>query len=89
MYAKNAEELRQLISTHPNESPSVFLSDGSFAAACYDTKTPRELRSSFHGDADPDECHTWNISAAEWKEHIEMALVALEAVNKRKGPDFS
>ncbi len=79
MYAKNAEELRKLIAENLDENPSVFLRDDSFAAACYDHKTVRELKSAFNRDPDPDECRQWKISAAEWKESVEMALVALSA----------
>ena len=83
MYARNANELRQLISEHPDEYPAIFLFDGSFAAACFDNKTVRELKSSFHGDPDPDDCQEWNLSAAEWKENIEMALIARQVLQKK------
>lgn len=83
MYARNADELRQLISEHPDEYPSIFLFDGSFAAACFDNKTAGELKTLFHGDPDPDDCRKWNLSSAGWKENIEMALIARQAVQKK------
>ena len=79
MFAVNAKELRKLIQDHPEESPSTFLRDQSFAAHCYDTRTPRALKSAFNRDADPEECKKWRLSPVEWKENIEMALIALGA----------
>ncbi len=83
MYAQNADTLRKLIKESPGESPSVFLSDSSFAATCYDTKTITELKSAFHRDADQSECDVWGLSPSEWKENIEMALIALLAVKNK------
>jgi hypothetical protein len=77
MYAKTANELRRLIADHPDETPSVFLSDDSFAADCYDHLSLKELKSAFNRDADPDDCFKWNLSPSEWKENIEMALISL------------
>lgn len=85
MYARNADHLRTLILENPNEHPSIFLYDSSFAAACYDHKTLRELKSAFHRDADKEECRDWGLSPAEWKEQVEMALVVLETIKKRTG----
>ena len=81
MFAKTANELRQLIIDNPDESPSVFLRDDSFAAECYDKMSIKELKSAFNRDADPDECMKWRLSPSEWKENIEMALISL---SKRK-----
>lgn len=79
MYAKSANELRDLIRHYPEALPSSFLMDSSFAAHCFDRQTIRWLKSAFHRDADPDDCDTWNISRVEWKENIEMAYVAKAA----------
>ncbi|MBU1171246.1 MAG: hypothetical protein KKD44_16930 [Proteobacteria bacterium] len=83
MYAKNANELRALILKNPEDLPSSFIMDSSFAAHCYDKLTLRNLKSAFHRDADPDECSAWNISRVEWKENIEMAYVAKAATAMR------
>jgi hypothetical protein len=83
MIANNTETLRRLIKENPDESPSVFLSDDTFAAECYDNRTIRELNAAFHGDADPVECETWGLSPSEWRENIEMALIALKAAQKK------
>lgn len=79
MYAKNANHLKELILENPEEMPSSFLRDSSFAAHCYDKHSLRVLKSAFHRDADPDECDTWNISRVEWKENVEMAFIAKAA----------
>jgi hypothetical protein len=84
MFAKNARELRQVIQDHPDESPSTFLRDDSFAAHCYDHRTVKALKSAFHRDADPEECAKWRLSAVEWKENIEMAMIALNAKSRRR-----
>lgn len=79
MYATNANQLTELIKKNPGEMPSTFLMDSSFASYCYDKKTIKWLKSAFHRDADPLDCEKWNISRSEWKENIEMALVAKKA----------
>lgn len=83
MYAKNANELRALMKEHPDALSSTFLMDSSFASDCYDKQTIRWLKSAFNRDADPDDCAKWRISPSEWKENIEMALIAKEASNKK------
>lgn len=84
MYAKTANELRRLILDNPDQMPSTFLLDSSFAAWCYDRKTTRWLKSAFNRDADPDDCQRWNISRSEWKENIEMALLAKRKAEGQK-----
>jgi hypothetical protein len=83
-YAATAEELVALLAKHPDESPSVFLRDDSFAAYCYDRCTVRELKSAFHRDADPDECRRWGLSAVEWKAAIALAYAAAVARDQRR-----
>jgi len=80
LYAKNSKELRKMIKQNPDEYPSTFLSDDSFASACFDSKTIKELKSAFNRDAEPDDCIKWGISSNEWKENIEMALIALKSI---------
>jgi hypothetical protein len=84
MYAQNVDALRKLLTENPEESPSVFLTDNSFAAACYDNQTIKELNAAFNRDADPEECEAWGLSPSEWKENVEMALIALQAVHKKR-----
>jgi len=77
MFAKTADELRQMIRQNPGVSTSTFIMDDSFAAWCYDNRDVLWLKSAFNRDADQDDCHRWRISAAEWKTNVEMAGVAL------------
>lgn len=77
MFAKTADELREMIRQNPGISPSTFLRDDSFAAWCYDHRDPLWLKAAFNRDADPDDCRNWGISAAEWKANVEMAGLAL------------
>ena len=79
MSAKNPKELRDLIATEPHTSPSNFLADDSMAAWYYDHLSLREARSAFERDPDPDECKKWGLSALEWKNQVEMAIIALKA----------
>jgi hypothetical protein len=83
MYAKNASHLKELILSNPDDLPSSFLRDSSFAAHCFDKHSIRYLKSAFHRDADPDECSTWNINPSEWKENVEMAYMAKVATEKK------
>ena len=80
MFADTADQLREMIKENPDVSPSTFLRDDSFAASCYDKRTVMELKSAFNRDAEPEDCKTWRLSRSEWKENIEMALVALLAL---------
>ena len=77
MFAKTADELREMIRQKPGTSPSTFIRDDSFAAWCYDNRDLLWLNAAFNRDADPNDCRTWKISASEWKVNIEMAGVAL------------
>ncbi len=77
MFAKTADELREMIHQNPKTSPSTFLMDDSFAAWCYDNKTPLWLKAAFNRDADPDDCQKWKITGPEWRANVEMAGLAL------------
>jgi hypothetical protein len=84
MYARNANELKDLIRSRPDDLPASFLRDSSFAAHCFDRHSLRFLKSAFHRDADPDDCEAWNITRVEWKENIEMAYIAKAATQMRE-----
>ena len=73
------EALAAALRKDPTASPSLFLSDDSYAAWCYDHLSLRELRSAFEGDADPDACRQWSLSPREWRIQIEMAIIARSA----------
>ncbi len=76
MYAETADKLRSFIKQHPDENPSIFIRDDSFAAYCYDRYSLAQLRSAMHQDADPAQCSKWGLSFDQWRENIEMALAA-------------
>lgn len=80
MTATTPEELRALITAEPETSPSIFLADDSMAAWYYDSISLREARSAFERDPDPDECKKWRLTGLEWKNQVEMAIIALSAV---------
>lgn len=80
MTATTPEKLRALIAAEPDASPSVFLADDSMASFYYDHLSLREARSAFERDPDPDECKKWRLSGLEWKNQVEMAIIALTAV---------
>ena len=82
MFAADLDELKKLIIENPDEMPSSFLRDDSFAAYCYDRLTTLEIKSAFNRDADPDECRKWGISSMEYKEELAMAFAARKASGK-------
>ncbi len=84
MYASTANQLDELIKENPDDMPATFLMDSSFASYCYDKKTLKWLKSAFNRDADSEDCEKWYLSRSEWKENIEMALIAKKASMKNK-----
>jgi hypothetical protein len=78
MFAKTADELREMIIKNPGTSPSTFIRDDSFAAWCYDNRDLLWLNSAFNRDADLNDCKKWGIVASEWKANVEMARLALK-----------
>ena len=83
MYASTANQLTDLLKDNPDDMPSTFLMDSSFASFCYDRKTLKWLKSAFNRDADPEDCEKWQLSRSEWKENVEMALIAKKASVKK------
>ena len=77
MFAKTANELREMIRQNPGTSPSTFLMDDSFAAWCYDNRDRLWLKAAFNRDADPEDCRVWGLTASEWRINVEMAMIAL------------
>ncbi|TWI77320.1 hypothetical protein LZ24_00124 [Desulfobotulus alkaliphilus] len=83
-YADSAAELQVLIRRHPELMPSVFLRDDGLAAYYYDGFSLRELRSVFNSDPDQELCVRFGLGAGEWREAVEMALVARSALERRR-----
>jgi len=82
MSVHSPKELRAALAGDPQTSPSTHLADDSFAAWCYDNLSLREARAAFERDADPDECEQWGLTALEWRAQVEMAVIALAAVER-------
>lgn len=54
------------------------IESGSFAAACYDSNSIDDLKMALVGSADANDCAAWDITAIEWREQIELAIVAMQ-----------
>ena len=79
MKAKNPQELSRLMEEHPYEYASLFLEDGSFALSCYSRYSYIELcELNEKNEPDLNECKTWGIPPEEWKNGIELAMLAYE-----------
>lgn len=83
MPASSPEQLLACLAEDNQVSPSLHLYDDSLAAWFYDHWTLLELRTAFEGDADPQQCEQWGLSALEWKTQVEMAIIALSAAHTR------
>lgn len=47
----------------------------TFAAACYEQNTIEDLKSALERDrADAADCATWQLTDAEWRQQIQLAL---------------
>ncbi|PIE70977.1 MAG: hypothetical protein CSA22_04395 [Deltaproteobacteria bacterium] len=76
--AADTEHLLKLVNAYPNEYPSFFLADDSFAFHCYQQYSLMDLDAKLKmADMDAD-CKTWNLSPDAWKEQVKMALIAYQ-----------
>ena len=48
----------------------------TFAAACYDQNSIAELEQALKNGPDVTDMKTWNLTADEWRDEIELALQA-------------
>lgn len=78
MPASTPEQLHDLLTKAGQESPSLYLYDDSLAAWFYDHCTLSELCTAFEGDADPQQCQRWGLTALAWRTQVEMAIMALK-----------
>jgi hypothetical protein len=83
MPASTPEQLMDCLADDDQANPSLHLYDDSLAAWFYDHWSLSELRTAFEGDADPQQCEQWELSALEWKTQVEMAIIALSAAHAR------
>ena len=49
-----------------------------FAEACYNQNSLHELKFSLKGAADETDLLTWNLTEAEWREALKIAIIAME-----------
>lgn len=49
-----------------------------FAEACYDQNSLKELKEALTGEADETDMKTWGLTEAQWREAIEVAIIAME-----------
>ncbi len=49
----------------------------AFAHACIESNSINELETALQGYADKTDMNQWGLTAAEWREQIEMALIYL------------
>lgn len=49
-----------------------------FAEACYNQNSLNELKFSLKGAADETDLLTWNLTEAEWREALKIAIIAME-----------
>ena len=53
-----------------------LIESGSFAEACYNQNSIRELEEALASAPDTVELEAWGLTADEWREQIELALAA-------------
>lgn len=83
-YADSAADLQICMKTWPDALPSAFLRDDGPASHYYDVCTLWELRSFLNGDPDLKICDRFGLGPGEWREAVEMALMARLAVQRRR-----
>ncbi|MCW7752801.1 hypothetical protein OOT00_02230 [Desulfobotulus sp. H1] len=83
-YADSVTDLEILMKQYSDATPSLFLRDDGLAAYYYDGFSLRELRSFFQGDPDKTLCERFQLSAGEWRDALEMAIVARTGNRRRK-----
>jgi hypothetical protein len=58
------------------ENKMAKIDDNTFAAACYDQNSIADLEQCLINGPDKTDMRTWNITAGEWMEQIQLALAA-------------
>ena len=56
-----------------------LIESGTFAEACYNQNSIRELEEALTAAPDPVDMETWGLTADEWRDQIELALAAKRA----------
>lgn len=63
----------------------IRIEDNTFAAACFDQNSIEELEAALAGEPDQTDMATWNLTPAEWRAQIELALAAKREANEQQG----
>ena len=72
----NVQEAINTLS-HFQQTNTRTVASGSFAEAAYNSNSLDEMIAALgQPDADKTDMQTWNLTAAEWREQIEIALRA-------------
>lgn len=80
MSTYNARIVHLSTTQRENEINAIRIEDGTFAAACYEQNTIAELEIiNARGFSDQADCSEWNLTAAEWRQQIALALAAKRA----------
>ena len=54
------------------------IQENTFAEACYECNTIKQLEHALTIEADKDDMEQWGITADEWREQIKLAIAALQ-----------
>ena len=57
---------------------TMFIEEGTFAEACYNQNTIKELKEARKEEADETDMKEWGLNETEWREQIELAIAAME-----------
>jgi hypothetical protein len=72
---KNRYQRRQRKEEQMGEKMSNLI---HFAEACYNQNSLNELKFSLKGATDETDLLTWNLTEAEWREALKIAIIAIE-----------
>ena len=53
------------------------IAENTFAEACYNENSIKDLETALAGDPDKLDMAEWNLTAYEWRDQIKMAISAL------------
>jgi len=55
-----------------------MIKENTFASACYEQNTVKELEDALSCGADETDRRVWDITAEEWEEQVELAIEELK-----------
>ena len=75
-FARNAEELDALVEANPDQYPTEFIEEGSFADHLMNTHSLIELTALSKMPADADQMAQWCLTDDQWSEQVTLAWLA-------------